>query len=136
MNLFRICRSDSSIIFRTESSKYVWRFNDSWSQWSKLEDQTVMIVYAVGKFPVKILCFNIFNPDYFSEYEEPLLKHHHKIIIIKQTYRSGMLFILISLWNIAITECVPIKNQSTMLIMMVVWDILAGELSYNSFYFL
>ncbi|XP_063676914.1 uncharacterized protein LOC134813149 isoform X2 [Bolinopsis microptera] len=68
-----------------ETSKYVWRFNDSWSQWSKLEDQTVMIVYAVG-----------------------------------------MLFILISLWNIAITECVPIKNQSTMLIMMVVWDILAA----------
>ena len=42
----------------------------------------------------------------------------------------GMLFILISLWNIAITECVPIKNQSTMLIMMVVWDILAGKFTF------
>lgn len=41
-------------------------------------------------------------------------------------YATGMLFILISLWNIAITECVPIKNQSTMLIMMVVWNILAA----------
>jgi len=68
-----------------KETKYVWQFNDNWSQWTKLEDQTVMIVYA-----------------------------------------AGMLFILISLWNIAITECVPIKNQSTMLIMMVVWDILAA----------
>ncbi|KAL5261935.1 hypothetical protein ACHWQZ_G007592 [Mnemiopsis leidyi] len=68
-----------------KETKYVWQFNDNWNQWTKLEDQTVMIVYAVG-----------------------------------------MLFILISLWNIAITECVPIKNQSTMLIMMVVWDILAA----------
>jgi len=70
---------------KVKETKYVWQFNDNWNQWSKLEDQTVMIVYAVG-----------------------------------------MLFILISLWNIAITECVPIKNQSTMLIMMVVWDILAA----------
>lgn len=42
-------------------------------------------------------------------------------------YAVGLLFILISLWNIAITECVPIKNQSTMLIMIVVWDVLAAS---------
>ena len=39
----------------------------------------------------------------------------------------GMLFILISLWNITVTECVAIKSQGTMLIMMVVWNILAGN---------
>ena len=42
-------------------------------------------------------------------------------------YASGLFFLLISLWNITITECVPIKNQSTMLIMMVIWNILAGK---------
>lgn len=41
-------------------------------------------------------------------------------------YASGLFFLLISLWNITITECVPIKNQSTMLIMMVIWNILAA----------
>ena len=35
--------------FRKET-KYVWQFNDNWNQWTKLEDQTVMIVYAVGKY--------------------------------------------------------------------------------------
>ena len=33
--------------FRKET-KYTWQFNDNWNQWTKLEDQTVMIVYAVG----------------------------------------------------------------------------------------
>jgi len=51
-------------------------------------------------------------------------KMEEKAIMI--IYASGMLFILISLWNITVTECVAIKSQGTMLIMMVVWNILAA----------
>ena len=37
----------TSNIYSTET-KYVWAFNDSWSQWSSLEDKAVMIIYAAG----------------------------------------------------------------------------------------
>lgn len=41
-------------------------------------------------------------------------------------YACGLLFLLISFLSISITECVPIKNRSTMFITMVIWDVLAA----------